>query len=260
MRLISWNVNGIRAAQGKGLVDWIKASGADCICLQETKANPEQLDAGLLEIPGYKAVFRSAEKKGYSGVAAYFKREPLSVSDMGCPEFDAEGRGLLLEYPEFTLVNCYFPNSQEGGARLAYKLAFCDAVLDICNGIVGRGGHVVVCGDYNIAHQPIDLARPDDNEDSPGYLPEERAWMSKFLGQGYVDAFREFDKSAGKYTWWSFRTRARERNIGWRIDYHCCDSGFRDALDNASILSDVTGSDHCPIALDCLRRRHPGEE
>jgi len=249
MRLVSWNVNGIRAVAGKGLVEWMQENGADCICLQETKASPEQLGADLLEIPGYKVEFMSAQRKGYSGVATYYKREPLSVSNLGCPEFDCEGRCLLLEYPEFTLVNCYFPNSQDGGARIEYKVSFCDAVLDLCQRLVSQGKHVVVCGDYNIAHKPIDLARPKDNENSPGYLPEERAWMTKYLNAGYVDTFRVFNQSPNQYTWWSYRMRARERNVGWRIDYHCCDEGFRPFLKDACILSDVMGSDHCPIQL-----------
>lgn len=251
MRLISWNVNGIRAAQGKGLVEWMQNSGADCVCLQETKANREQLDDALLNIPGYKApVFMSAQKKGYSGVATYFKEEPLSVSNMNCPEFDNEGRGLLLEYPDFTLINCYFPNSQDAGARLAYKLAFCDAILEICKKLVSHGKHIVLCGDYNIAHKPIDLARPKENEGNAGYLPEEREWMTKFLDAGFVDTFRHFDQSPGKYSWWSFRAASRARNVGWRIDYHCCDKGFVPFLKNALILADVTGSDHCPIQLE----------
>lgn len=251
MQLISWNVNGIRSAQSKGLASWIAASAADCICLQETKASPEQLDSDLLEIPGYKVVFMSAEKKGYSGVATYYRREPLSVSNLGCAEFDAEGRSILFEYPEFTLINCYFPNSQQEGARLDYKLGFCDAVLEKCNELVASGKHVVVCGDYNIAHKPIDLAHPESNEKNPGYLPEERDWMTKFLNAGYIDTFREFDKSPGRYSWWSYRMRARERNVGWRIDYHCCDRGFREKVTNAGILVDVMGSDHCPVSLDC---------
>ncbi len=250
MKLISWNVNGIRAVLGKGLLEWMAEQQADCFCFQETKACPEQLDEKLLEIPGYKCAFMSARKKGYSGTATYYRHEPLSISNMGCPEFDDEGRGLLLEYPDFTLMNCYFPNSQDGGARLQYKLDFCDAVLDICNREVSRGRNIIVCGDYNIAHERIDLARPDSNEDSPGFLPEERAWMTKYLSAGYVDAYRHFDKSEGKYTWWSYRGGARSRNVGWRIDYHCFNSSFLPRVKSASILADVTGSDHCPVALD----------
>lgn len=250
MRLVSWNVNGIRSAQSKGLVEWIGGSNADCICLQETKASPEQLDSKLLEIPGYKVAFMSAERKGYSGTATYYRQEPLSISNLGCQEFDAEGRTLILEYPEFHLINCYFPNSQDAGSRLDYKIAFCDAILEKCRELVSAGKHIVLCGDYNIAHKPIDLANPKANEGNAGYLPEERAWMSKFLDSGFVDTFREFDQSPQKYTWWSYRTRARERNIGWRLDYHCCDEAFKPSLAHAEILSDVMGSDHCPILLE----------
>lgn len=250
MKIISWNVNGIRATQKKGLVPWLMACGADCVCLQETKAERSQLDEELLQVTGYTPVFASAVKKGYSGVATYYRQEPLSVSLLGAPEFDREGRTLILEYADFYLLNCYFPNSQEGGVRLGYKLAFCDAALEKCRELCAKGKHIVMCGDYNIAHQSIDLARPKENESSAGYLPEERAWMSKFLSAGYVDSFRIFDASPGNYTWWSFRARARERNVGWRIDYHCVDEAFRARVQAAAIYPDVMGSDHCPVSID----------
>lgn len=252
MRLVSWNVNGIRAAETKGLSQWICSGDWDCVCLQETKANREQLDEKLLELPGYKVEFMSAQKKGYSGVATYYKKEPVSVSNLGMSEFDVEGRGLLLEYPDFTLINCYFPNSQEGGARLEYKLGFCEGILDLCKALVSRGKNIVLCGDYNIAHKPIDLARPKENEGNAGYLPEEREWMSKFLDAGFVDTFREFHKEPEKYTWWSYRAASRARNVGWRIDYHCCNKDFTPNIASAEILADVMGSDHCPILLETI--------
>ncbi|NCB54659.1 MAG: exodeoxyribonuclease III [Epsilonproteobacteria bacterium] len=250
MKIISWNVNGIRACQTKGLVPWMIASGADCLCFQETKASRDQLNEEMLAVADYKAVFASAEKKGYSGVAAFVRDEPLSVEVLGCPEFDVEGRTMILEYPDVTVLNCYFPNSQEGGARLGYKVAFCDAILDTCQELVGKGRHILLCGDYNIAHQPIDLANPKQNEKNAGYLPEERAWMTKFLGAGFVDTFRQFCAEPNQYTWWSYRFRAREKNIGWRIDYHCVDQGFASAVRSSRIQADVVGSDHCPVGID----------
>ncbi len=248
--VISWNVNGIRAVQGKGFLDWLAAGGADVCCVQETKAQRDQLDEALLAPEGYRTIWHSAERKGYSGVAAFVREEPLSVDILGCPEFDVEGRTMILEYPDVTILNCYFPNSQEGGARLAYKVAFCDAILDKCQELVGKGRHILLCGDYNIAHQPIDLANPKQNEKNAGYLPEERAWMTKFLGAGFVDTFRQFCAEPNQYTWWSYRFRAREKNVGWRIDYHCVDQGFASAVRSSRILADVMGSDHCPVVIE----------
>ena len=247
--LVSWNVNGIRALQKKGFLDWLEESAPDILCVQETKARPEQLGEALLEPAGYRSLWFSAERKGYSGVAAFVRREPEDMAPLGTPEFDREGRTMILRYPEFTLFNCYFPNSQPEGARLEYKLAYCDAVFEACRERVARGENVIVCGDFNIAHKPIDLARPKANEKNPGYLPEERAWMDRFLGGGYVDAFRMFCSEPGRYTWWSYRARARAKNIGWRIDYHCVNEGFRGQIRAAEILDRVTGSDHCPVRL-----------
>jgi exodeoxyribonuclease-3 len=248
-RIISWNVNGLRAIQKKGFVEWLVASGAAYVCLQEVKAELSQLDTELLEVPSYRLELFSAQRKGYSGVAAYYRQEPLSIEKLGSAEFDQEGRVMILEYPDFSLLNCYFPNSQEGGARLDYKLAFCAAILEKCNELVSRGKNLVLCGDYNIAHQEIDLARPKENVTSPGFLPEERAWMDTFIGAGFLDTFRLFNPDPGQYTWWSYRSRARERNIGWRIDYHCVNQAFRARVLKAGILASVTGSDHCPVSV-----------
>jgi len=248
-KIVSWNVNGIRAAEKKGLLDYMKSEGADIYCLQETKAKPEQLSEELTAPEGYTSYFSSAVKAGYSGVAVYSRQAPLSVAQLGTPEFDNEGRALVLEYPDFILINGYFPNSQSEGARLDYKLGYCDAVLQLCDELVGEGKNVVVCGDYNIAHQPIDLARPKQNEGNPGYLPEERAWMTKYLDAGYVDTFRMYNSEGGNYTWWSYRTRGRERNIGWRLDYFCVNEGFRGRVESSEIRSEIMGSDHCPVVL-----------
>jgi exodeoxyribonuclease-3 len=249
VRLASWNVNGIRAAEKKGFLDWLDQCDADIVCLQETKAHPDQLSEELKSPPGYAAHFASAEKKGYSGVALYTKLEPKSVAPLGVDRFDAEGRVLVAEYDAFTLITGYFPNSQDAGARLDYKLDYCGTMLQYCNDIVSSGRHVVLCGDFNIAHQPIDLANPKANENNAGYLPEERQWMDEFLGAGYVDTFRSFNTEGGNYTWWSYRFKSREKNIGWRLDYHCVNRGFADAVVESAIESETLGSDHCPVRL-----------
>ena len=248
-RLVSWNVNGIRAGAKKGLFEWMQDIDADVICLQETKAHPDQLNESFIAPPGYRSYWASAKKRGYSGVAVYTRDTPDDVAQLGVSEFDDEGRTLILEYPEFTLMTGYFPNSQDGGVRLDYKLEYCDAIMDQCLSRVNSGRHVVLCGDLNIAHKPIDLAHPKQNEDHPGYLPEERSWMDSFAEEGFIDTFRAFDPSPEKYTWWSYLTKARERNVGWRLDYFWVNEEFMDVVEGAHILDDVYGSDHCPVDL-----------
>ena len=248
-RILSWNVNGIRAVAKKGFLDWVAAEAPDVLCMQETKAQPEQLTADLLEPNGYHAYWASAQKKGYSGVAIYTREKPREVATMGIERFDSEGRVLQLDYDDFVLIAAYFPNSQDGGKRLDYKIDFCESIQKVCDDLGSSGKRVVLCGDYNVAHKPIDLARPRENEKSPGYLPEERAWMDRFVGAGYVDTFRMFNSEGGNYTWWSYFTKGRERNVGWRIDYHCVNPAARDAVRGARILADVMGSDHCPVEV-----------
>lgn len=250
MRIASWNVNGIRACAKKGFFEWLERSSPDIVCLQETRAVTEQLGEQELRPPGYLSYWQSAEKKGYSGVAIYTKHEPTAWKTLGVPEFDSEGRVLLLEFDSFVVGSAYFPNSQDGGKRLEYKLRFCDALSSELDRLVAAGKDIVLAGDYNIAHKPIDLARPGENEGSPGYLPEERAWMSTFLEAGYVDTFRSFNQEPDEYTWWSYRAGARARNIGWRIDYHCVNRRLAPKLSSATIQADVHGSDHCPILLE----------
>lgn len=256
MRIASWNVNGIRAVEKKGLTEWIRTESPDLLCLQETKARPDQVSEELAQpVDGqgtpYRSYWASAKRPGYSGVVIYSKVEPLDVRTMGYQDFDDEGRVLLADFPAFTLINAYFPNSQEAGARLDYKLAFCQAMLETCESLTKKGKNILLCGDYNIAHKPIDLARPKDNEGNPGYLPEERAWMDTFTASGYVDTFRHFKPSeGGHYSWWSYRMRAREKNIGWRIDYHCVNRTFLGAVTKSIIRSDVMGSDHCPVEIE----------
>ncbi|MDR1470866.1 MAG: exodeoxyribonuclease III [Spirochaetaceae bacterium] len=254
-RILSFNVNGIRAIEKKGFLDWLAADSPDMLCLQETKAEPGQLSDALkspLDDEGkpYHSYWASAKKKGYSGVALFSKTEPRSVSQLGTPEFDDEGRVLIADYDDFTLITAYFPNSQDERRRLSYKLAFCDAILDKCAALVEMGRHFVLCGDYNIAHKPIDLAHPEANEDNAGYYPEERAFLGKFLAAGFVDTFRHFypDKKEA-YTWWTYRGGARDRNVGWRLDYHCVDEGFIASVQDSFIRDEVMGSDHCPVEI-----------
>jgi exodeoxyribonuclease-3 len=250
MDLISWNVNGIRSAAAKGFSDWLAASAPDIVCLQETKAHREQLPENLAEPPGYHSFWNSASRRGYSGVAVFSKEKPLSVKyGLGIEKFDTEGRVIELEYEWFTLLNIYFPNGQRDHGRVPFKLEFCDAVFDRCNLLRENGRYIVICGDFNTAHRQIDLKYPRANQNTTGFLPEERAWMDRFIAGGYTDTFREFEKGGGNYSWWTYRLSARERNIGWRIDYFFISSDLRPQLETAFILSDVHGSDHCPVGI-----------
>jgi exodeoxyribonuclease-3 len=250
-RILSWNVNGIRAVAKKGFIDWLKNESPDILAIQETKAQIDQLDDELINIDGYKSHFMSATRKGYSGTALYLKEVPESVENLGCEEFDDEGRTIIAHFKNFTLINCYFPNSQEEGKRLDYKIEFCDAILNKCNELVSSGKNVVLCGDYNIAHTEIDLKNPKTNQKNPGFLPEEREWMTKYLDAGYADVFRRFHPDEkDHYTWWSYRFSAREKNVGWRIDYHCVNEDFFKKVIRSEIRNDVMGSDHCPVSIE----------
>jgi len=247
--IISWNVNGMRSVLGKGFIQWLDRAQPDVLCLQESRALPADIADEHRQPKGYTSFWMPAEKKGYSGVAIYTKKEPQSVIGMGIGEFDAEGRVIVAEYPKFTVVNAYFPNSQPERKRIKYKLDFVAAMTKLCNKLVRQGKDLIICGDYNIAHTEIDLARPKQNEETAGYLPEERAAMTDFLKAGYVDTFRHFVQDPGHYSWWSFRGNARENNVGWRIDYHCVNKDFMPRVKSARILNDVTGSDHCPVGI-----------
>ncbi|MBI1870302.1 MAG: exodeoxyribonuclease III [Chlamydiae bacterium] len=249
-RILCWNVNGIRAVQKKGFLKWLDEESPDILCIQETKAHPDQLDA-LLHPPGYQVYFNSAERKGYSGVATFTRQEPKIVkTGFGIPQFDREGRVLLTEYSDFTLLNIYFPNGKRDEIRLQYKLDFYEETLRFVEKLKKKGKPVIICGDYNTAHQPIDLARPKANEKISGFLPIERAWLDRWIEKGQVDIFRKFSSLPDQYTWWDMQTRARDRNIGWRIDYHFVTENLVPAVKNASILSQVQGSDHCPVSLE----------
>ena len=252
MRLISWNVNGIRAVHKKGLfLGWIEEEQPDVLCLQETKAHESQLPEALTKVEGYSSWFSTPERKGYSGVALYTKEEPRSVSfGLGVERFDNEGRTVVADFDDFVLLGIYFPNGKRSAERLRYKMEFYDAFLDYVENLRREGRNVVVCGDVNTAHKEIDLARPKENEKISGFLPEERAWMDTFLERGYVDTFRQFHQEPGNYSWWDTMTRARERNVGWRIDYFFTDADLASSLTDGFILPDVMGSDHCPVGIE----------
>lgn len=252
-KIYSWNVNGIRACCKKGFLEFLNSQKPDILAIQEIKANVEQLDDSLINPPGYKTYWKSAEKKGYSGVALFCREEPSKIEFLGIPEFDSEGRTIIAHFPDFILINCYFPNSQHEGKRLEYKIGFCDSILEKCNEFVKNGKNIILCGDYNIAHTEIDLKNPKTNTKNPGFLPEEREWMTKFLSNGYSDIFRKFHPNEeGHYTWWSYRFKAREKDIGWRIDYHCTNNDFSNNVKNVKIHKNVLGSDHCPVSIDVL--------
>lgn len=250
MRLISWNVNGIRSILGKGFGEFVASADADVLCLQETKARPEQVE-NVEWPPGYHRFWNSAAKPGYSGTAIFSRPEPLSVScGIGDELHDGEGRVLTAEYPEFFLVNVYVPNSQRLLTRLEYRTrSWGPAFLGYLKGLE-TNKPVVVCGDFNVAHTEIDLARPKDNTRNAGFTPEEREDFGRLVGAGFVDTFREFESGTGHYTWWSYMNRARERNIGWRIDYFCVSAALRARLRRAFIQPEVMGSDHCPVGVE----------
>lgn len=252
MKILTWNVNGLRAIHGKGFLPWLLRAKPDVLCLQEIKARPEQLDPALVEVKGYRSWFTPAKRPGYSGTAIYAREEPDEVwRGIGDDRFDDEGRVMGLRYGRLHVISAYFPNSQEGGARLRFKVDFCRRITQVLKARVAAGEDVVLTGDYNIAHEEIDLARPDDNHENPGFFPEERREMTAFLSSGFADVFREaHPRKAGAYTWWSYRTAARERNIGWRIDYTNVNAGLRGRVKRSWILPDVPGSDHCPVGLE----------
>lgn len=251
LKIFSWNVNGIRAIEKKGFHDWIKKEEPDILCLQETKAQSEQLDDSLRKMEKYSAFFCSAERKGYSGVATYSKTEPVNVRmGFGQPLYDLEGRVIETEYDMFTLFNVYFPNGGRGEERIKYKLDFYDELFFHVEKTRKKKKNIIVCGDYNTAHKEIDLARPKDNEENTGFLPIEREWIDRIINLGYIDIFREYNKEPGWYTYWDNYTRARERNVGWRIDYFFVSKEARDTVVDTKIHMDVMGSDHCPIELD----------
>jgi exodeoxyribonuclease-3 len=251
-KFISWNVNGLRAIEKKGFTDIVYELDADIISLQEIKALPDQLPENVRTLEGYEAYWYPAKRKGYAGVCIYTRIKPLNVIyGMDIPEHDQEGRVLTLEFNDFFFVNTYFPNAQHGLPRLDYKLAFNRDMHNFLDRLAEKKS-VVVCGDFNVAHKPIDLANPKQNEKNPGFSAQERAWMDTFTNAGYIDTFRKFNQEPEHYTWWSYRFNARGRNIGWRIDYFCVDPASGNRVKDAGILDHILGSDHCPVSLDFL--------
>lgn len=253
MIILSWNVNGLRAVSKKGFLQWFAQASPDVLCLQEIKAQTDQLDESLLHPDGYEGYFNSAERKGYSGVATYCAKKPVDFKNgFGIAKFDSEGRVLMTDHGDFLLFNIYFPNGKMRQERLDYKMEFYEEVLKYFESLRKKGKKLVICGDYNTAHKEIDLARPKENEKISGFLPMERAWMDTLVARGFVDTFRQFNKEPEQYTWWDMQTFARQRNVGWRIDYHFISEDLLPHLKNAWIMPDVLGSDHCPVGIELV--------
>ena len=245
-KFISWNVNGLRAVAGKGFADIFVECDADFFCVQETKLQAGQID---MEFPGYTSYWDYAEKKGYAGTAIWTRQEPLSVAyGIGVEEHGHEGRAVTLEMPDFYLVNTYVPNSQDGLRRLDYRMSWEDDFRAYVSGLAEKKG-VIICGDMNVAHEPIDLKNPDTNHMNAGFSDEERGKMTELLGAGFVDSWRSLHPGEAKYSWWSYRMAARERNVGWRIDYFLVSQGLASRIKSADIHNDIFGSDHCPVEL-----------
>ncbi len=253
MRLYSWNVNGWRAACRKGLQDWVKETGPDLLCTQETKADPAKLTAAESRLEGYGSCWAVAERAGYSGVATFTKIPgQTSHAGLGIERFDREGRVVVTDCGDFDLYNVYFPNGKKDSERLAFKLDFYAAFLAHINQKAAAGRPVIFCGDVNTAHQPIDLARPKENQRISGFLPEERACMDQWQQAGWVDSFRHLHPDEARYSWWSQRTDARSRDIGWRLDYFWVHQSLLPRLRAAGIATEVMGSDHCPVWLEII--------
>lgn len=251
LQLYSWNVNGIRAAQKKGFLDWLEAASPDILGIQETKAHPDQLDDELLHPPGYHTYWAAAERKGYSGVALYTKKEPQDILlGLDKPAYDREGRTIVADYGEFVFITAYFPNGSRDHSRVPYKMEYYADFLAYCNDLRDQGKAVIFCGDVNTSHKEIDLARPRQNQNTTGFLPIEREWLDEVVAQGYIDTFRMlYPDQEGAYSWWTFIGNARSRNVGWRLDYFFISPDLKDRVVEATIHTDVVGSDHCPVSL-----------
>ena len=250
MKIITWNVNGIRAALGKSALNWAFAQKPDVLCLQEIKARPDQLTDEQRTRPGYETIWNPAVRPGYSGVSTFSAASPLEFElGLSEPRFDVEGRVIRTRHPEFLLYNIYFPNGQRGRERVDYKLDFYARLLDICDSLHARGENIIITGDFNTAHMPIDLKNPEENVNTSGFMPEERDWVQKFLDHGFVDVFRKLYPEKVQYTWWTYRFAARARGIGWRLDYFLVSEKFASRARDVIIHEDVQGSDHCPVEM-----------
>ena len=250
-KVVSYNVNGIRAALKKGFAEWLNISDYDIVCVQESKAHLEQIDTALFEHLGYKSFWHSANKKGYSGVGVITKQTPDHIEyGMGDEKYDFEGRVIRVDYGDVSILNIYFPSGSSGDERQAFKMDFLDAIYDYIEKLRATRSRLIVCGDYNICHTEIDIHNPKQNKDTSGFKPEERAWLTKFVDAGFIDSFRLFVTDPHHYSWWSYRANARNNNKGWRIDYLMATDNLKASMNDAKILSDVKHSDHCPVFLD----------
>ena len=252
MKIVSWNVNGLRAVLSKGALGEVKNLSPDILCLQEIKARQDQLtNEQSKEFCDFQGIWNPAERPGYSGVASFFKDTPdLIDTSLGEEKFDMEGRSIRMDYGNLVLINLYVPNGQRDQARLNYKLDFYAKLLEICDDLHGDGKQIIIFGDMNTAHRPIDLRNPKQNEKTSGFLPEERAWIDKYLEHEFVDIYREMYPERVQYTWWTYRVNARQRNIGWRLDYFLVSKGLIGKVVDAKIFEELMGSDHCPIGLE----------
>lgn len=251
LKIISYNVNGIRAAIKKGLLEWLEAENPDIFLVQETKAKPEQIDSASFEVLGYNCYFHSAEKPGYSGVAIFSKQKPdFLKAGCGIEKYDREGRILRADFGNLTVVSAYFPSGSSNDHRQIFKMEFLNDFNKFADELIRERSKLVISGDYNICHKAIDIHNPVANKKSSGFLPEERAWVSQFLEKGFVDSFRNLHEEPHKYTWWTYRFSARMKNLGWRIDYHLISEDLKTSLSHAAILSDAFHSDHCPVLLE----------
>ena len=250
MKITTWNINGIRAAMGKDILDWVKSYQSDVVCLQEIKAKEDQIDIDKIVETGYKFVSNPAERPGYSGTANLYMDEPQEITKgMGKDIFDNEGRIIRFSYPDFELFNIYFPNGGQGNKRVPYKLDFYAYLLDICDKMQKNGRDIIITGDFNTAHKEIDLKNPKANVKNTGFLPEEREWIDRYLEHGFIDAYRILYPEEEKYTWWTYRFSARSKDIGWRLDYFLVTKGIMERTRDVVIHSDIMGSDHCPVTL-----------
>ncbi|MFQ3575663.1 MAG: exodeoxyribonuclease III [Cytophagales bacterium] len=251
MKIVTYNVNGLRAAMTKGLVDWLKAVDADVVCFQETKCEPQQVDNSIFEDLGYQLHWNSAQKKGYSGVLILSKISPKNIHiGIGIEKYDVEGRAIRIDFDSFSVLNVYMPSGSSGDDRQDFKMEWLSDFLPYVDKLKKERPNLVICGDFNICHQAIDIHNPKSNANSSGFLPEEREWMTKFFTSGFIDAFRHLCAEPHHYTWWSYRAGARGKNLGWRIDYHAITENMANQLKRCLILPDAKHSDHCPVLLE----------
>jgi exodeoxyribonuclease-3 len=251
MKIITYNLNGIRAAMSKGLIDWIRQVSPDVLCVQEIKANPDQVGVFEFEELGYHHYWYPAQKKGYSGVAIFTKQKPKHI-EYGCgiKEYDDEGRILRIDFEEFSVMSVYHPSGSSGDLRQAFKMEWLEAFLNYINQLKATYPKLVICGDFNICHKAIDIHNPKSNANTSGFLPEEREWMEQFINSGFVDSFRYFNQEPHQYSWWSYRAGSRAKNLGWRIDYNFVTDNLKNRISRSVILPSAIHSDHCPVLLE----------